>query len=144
MLCRLKNALKQACYVFCILTLLYSLIMLAVYDTEANMSVFTVLLFYPLSLVFTLCNGWLATKRWNNLAKALIRYVVLVVDIALFICLPQASSINSTSGLILFALITLIYVITSMIMVSIKAKVQRKQDKKAEYKSVYNDVNGKQ
>ena len=137
----LKKALKQACYVFCILTLLYSLVMLAVYDTNANMSVFTVLLFYPLSLVFTICNGWLAKKRWNNLAKHLIRYIVLIIDIVLFICLPQAASISSSSGLILFVLITLVYVITSIIIASIKAKVQRKLDKKTEYKNVYNDVN---
>ena len=139
----LKKALRRACYVFCALTVLYSLIMLGVHDTSANMSVFTVLLFFPLSLVYTTYNAWVFEKKWNSFTKAFIRYFVLMIDIALFICLPQKESLSGASGLILFVLITVGYVVISLIAAQIQAAYQKKENKIADYQRVYNDVNGK-
>lgn len=139
----IKNALKKACYIFCALTVLYSLIMLGVYDKDANMSVFTVLLFYPLGFVFSLCNIWLASRKWNEFTKSLIRYVILLADIAVFIGIPQAESLSGSSSVILFALVTVLYAVASVLLLRIQSARKKQQDKKAEYQSVYNEVKRK-
>ena len=139
----LKKAFRRACYAFCALTVLYSLIMLGISDISANMSVFTVLLFFPFSLLFTLSNAWILNKKWNFFAKSFARYCVLLVDIALFICLPQKENLTGAVGLILFVLTTVLYVAASLVISQIQSANQRKKDKKSNYQRVYPEVNGK-
>ena len=133
----LKRALTNACYGFCGLTLLYSLVMIGKYDTEANMSVFTVLLFYPLCLSIALANGILHGKKMSGFLCALIRYIVFLVSVWLFICLPHRATITGTVALILFFVFTLFYVIGSLIFTLCFSSKRKNDGTNAQYVNVY-------
>ena len=135
----LKRALSFACYGFCALTLLYSLVMIGVYDTEANMSVFTVLLFYPFCFSIALTNEFLKKGKKSRAFGAIVRYVVFLVAAGLFICLPHKETISGTAALILFFVFTVVYILGSLILsLFFTSKKERE-----EYVSVYKSENKK-
>ena len=139
----LKRALTNACYGFCGLTLLYSLVMIGKYDAEANMSVFTVLLFYPLCLSIALANGILRSGNISGFSRAMIRYIVFLVSVGLFICLPHKETITGTVALILFFIFTLLYVASSLIFSLCFSNKRKNGTSKAQYTSVYKNENKK-
>lgn len=139
----LKRALASACYGFCGLTLLYSLIMIGVYDTNANMSVFVVLLFYPLCFTISLANGVLLNSKLGGFARSLVRYVVCLASAGLFICLPHKAAINGTVALILFFFFTLLYVICSVVYALFFASRKKQSQDCTQYVSVYKNENKK-
>lgn len=139
----LKKSLRISCYGFCAMTLLYSLIMLAAYDTHASMSVLTVLLFYPFCFIIIFVNEWMRGSRLNGLLCATLRYIAIITAFGLCICLPNYSSLTGASGTVLFAAVTVIYVIGALIASQYSADKKKKADRKAEYKNVYSDMNRK-
>ena len=139
----LKKALAYACYGFCGLTLLYSLVMIGVYDTDANMSVFVVLLFYPFCFAISLANEMLLNSKLSNFARALVRYVVCLASAFLFICLPHKETINATVALILFFFFTLLYVLCSVVYALCFSPRKKPSKDGAQYVSVYKNENKK-
>ena len=133
----LKKALSSACYGFCLLTLIYSLVMIGVYDADANMSVFTVLLFFPLCFVISVVNGLLRNSSLSGFARAIIRYIALLTSCSLFIFLPQKASLNGNSVLLLIFIITIFYIIGSLLYAWIAPSHKKKADKDSAYENVY-------
>ena len=135
----LKRAFALACYGFCALTLLYSLVMIGVYDTQANMSVFTVLLFYPFCFSIALANEFLKKGKISGFVGAIVRYVIFLVAAGLFICLPHKEAISGTAALILFFLFTVVYILITLIL-SLFFTSKKKSE---EYVNVYKNENRK-
>ena len=141
--CALKKSLRLACYGFCVLTLLYSLIMLAANDTYATMSVLVVTLFYPFCFVIVFVNELLRKSRLNILIHALLHYVTTLLAFWLCICFPHRASLTGASGTVLFAAVTIIYAIGTLIVSKYSEDKKKKAEHKAEYKNVYSDMNRK-
>ena len=140
---KLKRALATACYGFCALTLLYSLIMLGIYDANAHMSVFTVLLFYPFCFTMTLTNELLKEKATNGFFKALIRYTVFLLAVSLFICFPHRQTITGTVAVILFFVFTVLYILIALLNVWLFSGKKPENSNAAEYTAVYKNANKK-
>lgn len=140
----LKKALKDACYGFFCLTMLYSLIMLVLYQgKDAGMSVTTVLLFYPLSCLLSFVGNWMQQKKWGIVTKAAILYATAILGIGLFVFLPHNTALTGGSLLILFALITIAYLFGFAIFWAIWAPMKKKENKNQEYSNVYKKENNK-
>ena len=139
----LKRAITNACFGFCVLTLLYSLVMIGVYNTEANMSVFTVLLFYPLCFSISFVNCLLQKSSASPFGKAILRYFAFLVSIGLFICLPHKEAITSSVLVILFFIITVLYVLTSLIYAWLFSGRKTKNGNDTEYVNVYKTTSKK-
>lgn len=139
----LKRALSTACYGFCALTLFYSVLMLGKHDIEANMSVITVLLFYPLCFTISFVNELLRKGSVNGFLCGLIRYATFLVSFGLFICLPHRESLTSTSLLLLFFIVTILYVLGSLLYAWLAPTKKKKEDRASEYVNVYKTANKK-
>lgn len=133
----LKRALASACYGFCGLTLLYSFVMIGIYDTRANMSVFTVLLFYPFCLAISLTNAMLVNSKMRGFSRSLVRYIAFLIASGLFICLPHKETITGTVALILFFIFTLIYIICSVVYALCFVSRRKSVEDSERYISVY-------
>lgn len=134
-----KESLKAACYGFCCLTVLYSFIMLLIYQgVDANMSVRTVLLFYPLSFVITFVCNFMNRKKWNSSLKSFVLYVTILASAGLFIFLPHQNTLKGSSLVILFAMITLSYWFGAAIFFAVYSQQKKKENRESEYTGVYN------
>lgn len=138
-----KRALSHACYGFCALTLLYSLVMIGVYDTKANMSVLVVLLFYPLCFTISFVNSLLQKSSMSGFATSLVRYATVLVSIGIFVLLPHKQALSKTSLLILFFAITILYAIGSLLFAWLASGKKKETANASEYVSVYKTTNKK-
>lgn len=139
----IKRALSRACQGFCVLTLLYSLVMLGIYDAQASMSVLVVLLFYPLCFTISFVNGLLQKSALSGISTALIRYIAVLVSVGIFVLLPHKQALTKTALLILFFVITIFYVLFSLIINWLNSDKKRKDADAPEYVSVYKTSNKK-
>jgi cytochrome bd-type quinol oxidase subunit 2 len=117
--------------------------MLGIYDTDAHMSVFTVLLFYPFCFTLTLTNELLKEKTTNGFFKALIRYIVFLLAVGLFICFPHRQTITGTVALILFFAFTILYVLAALLNAWLFSGKNTENRNDTEYTAVYKNVNRK-
>lgn len=138
-----KKSLRVSCYGFCAMTLLYSLIMLALYDTYASMSVITVMLFCPFCFIIAFANELMRGSRIHGFVRAIIRYLAIMAAFGLCICLPNRASLSGASATILFVAVTVIYIIGAMITLKYNTNIKKKDEQKAEYKNVYSEGNRK-
>ncbi len=135
----IKRSLAVACYYFCILTLVYSLAMIAIYDIRANMSVFTVMLFYPFSFIIVFANEMLQASQLKGFGRAVVRYFAIMFALWLCIYLPNSRVVSMPNAVIIFAVLTLLYALGILVFTVIRSEIKRKNNKKTEYKSVYGD-----
>ena len=134
----LKKSFCYSCYGFCIMTLLYSLIMYWI-DSYAHMYSLTVLLFFPFcfSLVFSAI--WLRYSKMKFPVRCLIHYIVTMLACWFFIISPHSSAfLFSPAGIIgILAALTLVYAVIVLIVFIIKSNKRKKANQKIEYKNVY-------
>ena len=141
-----KKSIRNSCYGFSALTILYSLIMLIVVQQRygdsftifhSNMSVVTVLLFFPLCFILSLTNEMLKESRLNELLRALVRYASLLFALGMCVLLPNRDSVTGNVVIVLFAAVTLMYALGAWIYAKHIAKSRVNLSKNSEYKSVY-------
>ena len=139
----LKKVLRNSCYGFCAMTLLYSFIMLATYGARANMGVVAVILFYPFSFIIAFTRELLLKSNLTGGLRAFIRYLSVLLAFGLCICLPNKENLTGAVAVVLFVCLTLVYIICELVFAKIHSAKRKKLDKKSEYKSVYGNVNKK-
>lgn len=137
----LKKAISLACYGFCVLTLLYSFIMLCVHDSEASMSVLVVFLFFPFCFSMTFVDGLLRASKLGGGVRTLLLYVTFLVSFVLLICLPHKAALSGASLLVLLVAASLIYGIGFLLYTWVI--LPKKQSQKSDYVSVYKTSNKK-
>lgn len=136
----LKKSVSMAFVGFGIMTILYSLIMLGVYDENASMSVVVVLLFFPFCLSVSLARELLLAGKMGVTARVLILYVVVLAAAALFILSPHKETMNGATLFVLVIGVSLLYFVACLIG---RAIPHGKKEEKAEYVNVYKNVTKK-
>jgi hypothetical protein len=135
----IKKSLISACYSFTALTVLYSLLMICIYDTSEgiNMSAITVFNFFPLSFFISIANSCLKSKKLSGVSKLFIHFVIVTLSIILFIFIPHGGGISSGSAMLLFTAYVFIYFVAVLIYNLLRKRKKALNDKKTEYKKVY-------
>ena len=136
----LKKALSNAFFGFGIMTILYSLIMLAAHDENASMSVVVVLLFFPFCLSVALVRELLQAGKLGTLARVLILYATVLASVALFILSPHKATMNGATIFVLIVGVSLLYFAGCLIA---RALPRGKKKEKEEYVSVYKNTTKK-
>lgn len=132
----LKKALVSACYAFSVIILAYALIGICFVD-GMGLEPRSVFLLYPLSFGFALANSILKCTTLKSGLKLISHFAIITLSLILFVYVPRSRLISAGTGMIIFALYVLIYVIFAAIYSFVISKKQKIKDKNEDYKKVY-------
>ena len=136
----LKKSFIRACVVYSILSVLYLVIMLDLYKTSANPYPQILLGLFPFCFLITFANTLVATSQNKGKWKLPVHFLLLTLDLILFIYLPAKNTLSGGSALILFVFYLILYVIGALL---VRLFYSKNKQEKTEYQSVYRQKNEK-
>lgn len=132
----LKKSFVSACYIFSAIIILYSLLVICLYD-GMGMNPVSVCLIYPFCFLVALANNILKHAKINIGFKLATHFSLVTLSLILFVYLPSDSHLSGGTIMVAFALYAILYAVGIGIYLALSSKSKRKADKKSEYKNVF-------
>ncbi len=136
----LKKSFCRACCAYTVLSIFYLVIMLDLYLTSANPYPLTLLRLFPFCFFIAFANVLVSTLKKKSTWKIPVHFLILTLDLILFVWLPAKEELSSASTLILFLVYLLLYAIGALI---VRHIVVRRKETNSDYKTVYGQTKGK-
>ena len=131
-----KKSLVSACYVFCVLVILSSLLLICFYD-GMGVNPVSVSLVYPFLFAVSFANNIVKHTNLKSGIKLVSHFSLVTLSLILFIYLPHSPNLLGGTKLIVFVLYVILYIIGASLYLALTSRKKRKTDKKSEYKKVF-------
>lgn len=136
----LKKSFFRACCGYTVLSIFYLIIMLDLYLTSANPYPLTLLRMFAFCFLISFANSLVIDIKQKGAWKLPVHFLILTLDVILFLWLPAKDTLSSASTLILLLLYVVLYAVIALIVRHILTK---RKEKTSEYKSVYSQNKGR-
>lgn len=136
----LKKSFIRACVVYSMLSILYLIIMLDLYQTSANPYPQVLLGLFPFCFLITFANTLVIACPNKGKWKLPVHFSIFTLDLILFIYLPAKNTLSGGSALILFVFYLILYAVGALL---VRLFYKKNKQEKTEYQSVYKQKNEK-
>jgi len=135
----LKKSLSRASLGYTAVSILYLVIMLDLFQTSANPYPLTLLRLFPFCFLIAFANALVTEIQKKATWKLPVHFLILTLDVILFVWYPFRDALSGSSSLILFVISLALYAIGALI----ARHIYKKKERTSEYKSVYTQSNRK-
>ena len=128
--------LKKSCYIFGIIIILYSLLVIC-FGGGMGMNPVSVALIYPFSFVISFANGVVKHTNLNTGFKLVSHFSLVTLSLILFVYLPSNSNFSGGTKMVAFVLYVILYMVIASIYLAFASRKKKKANKNSEYKNVF-------
>lgn len=128
MLQKIIELLKKSCYGFCVLTILYTILMMITYNRDEGvyLSAVTLFLFFPLCFLWAFAADIKRNDRISGALGNLLHYGIVTAATLLCLYLPHAGGITRPSThIVVFFFWTVGYIVVRLIISFIYKKIDK-------------------
>lgn len=129
----LKKSFCRASLGYTVISIFYLIIMLDLYLTSANPYPLTLLRLFPFCFFIAFANVLVTEIKKKGAWKLPVHFLILTLDLILFIWYPAKDTLSPGSNLILFMLYLVLYAACALIV----RHISKKKETNSEYQSVY-------